>query len=140
MRDQDEQTSLETFTITAGEPPYRIEGRVIVCGRDVVVVVGGGTKYHTGAVAAAISLPSLKDPAKNTTTASTLSIPGHKEDQIAREAALRLARTLETTVTVAVGIHVDDASPDEIRLMVGNFSALINEIMKRLEDQASEKR
>lgn len=132
MGGQGEQTSLETFTITAGDPPYRIEGRVIVCGRDVVVVVGGGTKYHTGAVAAAISLPSLKDPAKQTTTASTLSMPGHKEDQIAREAALKLAKALDTTVTVAVGIHVDDASPDQIALMVENYHLLIDQALQTL--------
>jgi hypothetical protein len=104
------------FQTQAGD--YELHAHVVFCGQDVAVVVGGGTRPHVGAVGVAVSHPSLKDPSVHTTTPSVITIPGHKETQIALDAANQLARALDTTVVVSVGIHVDDAPPELIGTLV----------------------
>jgi hypothetical protein len=108
-----------------GDPPYQIHAHVIINGSDLTLVIGGGTHYHTGAVAVAWSHPSIKDPQKLTSTASLISLTGHKEDLIARKAALKLSKTLHTTVTVISGLHIDDASPQDIDILIDNHDQLI---------------
>ena len=98
----------------------------------MVLVVGGGTRPHIGSVAVAISHASLKDPNKLTASASVIAVPGHKEDQLAREAALKLSRMLKTTVAVSVGLHVDNATPQEIELLVNNFNQLVDQVATEL--------
>ena len=118
------------FEARAGD--YRLHAHVIFCGIDIVVVAGGGTHPHIGAVGVAITHPSLKDPSVSTSTPSVLTIPGHKEDQIARDAARQLSRSLNTTVVVSVGIHVDNASPALINTLVTGFQQLVDDIEARL--------
>jgi predicted flavoprotein YhiN len=72
-----------TFETQAGD--YTLHAQVMFCGQDVIVAVGGGTRPHVGAVGVAISHPGLKDASVHTTTPSVLTVPGHKETQIAQE-------------------------------------------------------
>jgi hypothetical protein len=51
---------------------------------------------------------------------------GHKEDLLARDAALRLASQLNTTVLVSVGLHLDHATPDDINRLQTNFEQLLD--------------
>lgn len=118
----------KTSTFQEGEGKYQLQATITTCGNDVVVVIVGGTRPHIGAVSLAISHPRLKDPRKTSATASVISVPGHKEDQLAREAALRLSGSLKTTVVMCVGIHIDDAATDEIDLLTINFTELINDV------------
>jgi hypothetical protein len=62
-----------------------------------------------------------------------VTVPGHKEDQLVRETALTLARALRTTVTVSVGIHIDDASADDIALLVATTRTLTEQMAVHLE-------
>jgi hypothetical protein len=123
---------IRVLEYVAGEGDYRIDARVALCGRDVTVTVGGGTRPHVGAVGVAISQPSLKDPSRHSVTSSVISVPGHKEDEIVRSAALQLSRALDATVVVSAGLHVDDATPVEIQTLVANFNHLIDLIQADL--------
>jgi hypothetical protein len=51
---------------------------------------------------------------------------GHKEDLLARDAALRLASQLNTAVLVSVGLHLDNATPDDINRLQTNFEQLLD--------------
>lgn len=133
-----DSTTLSTQTYSFGEKPFRVEACVAECGRDLVVICGGGTRYHTGAVAVATVNPKIKNSTLLEATATTVGIPGHKEDQIAREAALRLSKKYQVTTTLAVGIHVDDASSKEIDILVSNFYNLIDTIIERFRPATSE--
>ncbi len=119
---------LKIINFNYGRGDFQIEAVVVSCGYDLVVTVGGGTHLHTGAVAVAALHPSLKDPNRLTATASIIAFAGHKEDQIARAAAIRLANALGTNVTVCAGLHIDDASQEEIDRLVNNFNALIERV------------
>lgn len=111
--------------VEAADGEARLEAACVSVGADLVVVVGGGARPHVGAAALAISLPSLKDPARPTESSSLLSVPGHKEEDLARAGALRLARALRRNVVVTVGIH-DDAIP---RARIGVYLELFERLV-----------
>lgn len=121
---------IENFS--TGKGKFQINACVTQCGDDTILIVGGGTQPHIGSVAVAISHPSIKNPENNDETASVLTVRGHKEDQIARSAALKLAKSTESTVSANIGIHIDDASKDDIEKLIDNFNQLIDQIEEYL--------
>lgn len=112
-----------------GTEPYYIYAQVILLGTDLAVMLGGGTAPHIGAVAVAQACESWVPGKIRTATASVLCVPGHKEDEFARNAANALATALNTTVTVSVGIHVDNANAQDIQTLSKNFDDLIEEVI-----------
>jgi gallate decarboxylase subunit D len=96
-------------------------GRIMVTltsvqmGEDLLVALHGGDRPHIGAVA--ISQPRFDVEGEPVTGACTsvITVYGHREDQLARDVAHRIARELGVTVTVACGIHIDKISPREIK-------------------------
>ena len=53
---------------------------------------------------------------------------GMSLDLLARKAALELARMLGDTVTVTVGLHIDNASAEAIAMLEANFQELLRQI------------
>lgn len=113
--------------ITVGSQPYAVTAAVTLCGNDVVVAIGGGQTPHVGAAALALPRMSLKNDGIISATASVLCVMGHKEDMLTRDAALRMASKLNTTVLVSVGLHLDNATPEDIRQLQTNFAQLLDE-------------
>lgn len=107
----------------------RLEALCVSAGSDLVVVVGGGERPHVGAAALALSLPSLKDPSRLTHSSSLLAVPGHKEEDLARDGALRLSRALARNVVVTVGIHDDAIAKERIAAYVALFARLVDAIV-----------
>ncbi|MDD4722468.1 MAG: hypothetical protein PHR07_06960 [Acidaminococcaceae bacterium] len=123
-----------TTHIAEGKAPYIVEATVTRCGSDIVVNIGGGLIPHIGAVALATPRPSIKSDGNISATASVLCISGHKEDLLARDAALRLASKFKTTVLVSVGMHVDSATFEDIKQLKANFAALLLSVEIWLQD------
>lgn len=105
---------MQTVTLSEGDKPYTVTACVVLCGKDIAVVIGGGEASHIGAAALASPRPSLKNTAEISASASVLCRLGHKDDLPAREAALRLASKFNTNVAVTAGLHIDDADSDDI--------------------------
>lgn len=105
---------MRSVCIECGEWRYRVEATVVLCGRDISVCFGGGETQHIGAVALALPRPSLADPSTPSASASVLCVTGHKEDELAKAAALELATVFGCRVSITVGIHVDDATAYDI--------------------------
>jgi gallate decarboxylase subunit D len=124
-------TTLETrrCAVEDAASGARLEAVCVSCGRDLVVVVGGGAAYHVGATALALSLPSIQDPAHLTNSSYLAAVPGHKEEDLARDGSLRLSKALSRTVVVTVGIHEDGMSTDRIRRYVALFDRLVDAIV-----------
>ena len=118
---------MRSQTFTCGKAPYLVSAAAAFCGQDVVLIVGGGTVPHIGAIAVAMPRPSLSPGGRPSASASVICALGHKDDLPARDAALRLSSVLGVTVTVTVGLHVDDAAVQDIRLFQANFTQIIGE-------------
>lgn len=120
--------AIRQFAIELQGFDSKIEAVCVECGVDLIIVVGGGTRYHCGTVALTISMPSIKDPKKLTNSTYQVPVPGHKEEALAREGSLILSRALQRNVVMSVGIHVDNIAKDRIQYFVDQFYVLVDEI------------
>jgi hypothetical protein len=102
-------------------------------GRDLCVALSGGDRPHIGAVALSQARPSLHGDGSLSATTSVLALTGHKEDDLARALAARLAVGLDTTVCVSCGIHVDGIQGEELQAVGDLADELALELMHRLK-------
>jgi len=104
--------------LSYGEAPYDIHFEARLAGDDIFASVTGGTRPHVGAVALAEPSGAL----------SALTAEGHKDSVIAEMFAKKLCEKYGVNVCVSAGVHVDDASKDEIALLVENARTLLGMI------------
>ena len=123
------------FTIHTNEDEYNLSAHVRLIGDDILVAIWGGEKPHIGAVAAAQSSPSLKDPKVMSTTASVLCYSGHKEDELAKSAAKKLAAALDTKGVGTAGIHCDNISAGGIQKVIRNSEVLVTTVQERIQSE-----
>ena len=100
---------MKEYAATVAGRPLRL--RCVRMGEDFCLTLCGGEREHIGAVAVAQPRPSLADPARMSATASVIALPGHQEDMLARELALKVAASLNVAVCVACGIHLRQPAP-----------------------------
>lgn len=92
-------------------------GRLNVClrgeqiGDDWLILLTGGERPHLGASAIAWNR-------EGNVETRVLTVPGHREDELARVCAQTCCRVLGNTVQVSCGIHIDHADKREIRQLV----------------------
>lgn len=77
-----------------------------------------GGKKHIGAVA-------LSYPLKNKIKTKLLTVPGHRESELAVALAQKAAKVYQTTALAMVGIHLDKISQKEISTLLGLAMKLI---------------
>ncbi|PLY02385.1 MAG: hypothetical protein C0624_08695 [Desulfuromonas sp.] len=104
-------------------------------GDDLQVVIWGGERPHVGAVAVAEPRVSLSDPRRTTASSSVICLSGHKEDELARDAALRLAIVSRGAVAVTAGLHWDQLDADDIKNVLQLCDELIRDAENWLEAQ-----
>ena len=120
------------FRVRTQGGEYDIEAHVRRIGPDILVAVWGGERPHIGAVSIAQPRPSLRDHSMTSSTASVLCLLGHKEGELAKGLAEKLAAALNTNVVVTAGIHWDDLNPADIRKIVKNAEILPEMILAEL--------
>ena len=123
---------MEIIRAKTGNGKYLIESVAVYCGNDLHVVIGGGEEYHTGAVSVAVPGHVHQQENKRTATASVICIQGHKEDDFAQYASKLLAKELDCVVTVGVGIHIDQASGQDLIILEKNFKQLIENLLEQI--------
>jgi hypothetical protein len=126
------------FSVATHKEAYNIEALVKGIGEDILVAVWGGERPHIGAVAIAQPRPSLRDKRRISATASVFCFLGHKDDQVAKEAAERMSSALNSNVVVAAGIHWDDLDEAGITCVMENSRELIEMIIERIGKEGSE--
>ena len=107
-------------------------GFALVCdvqkmGDDCLVSLRGGDKAHIGSTAMAVPRPSLTGVGRSATV-STLNRVGHKDDFLANPIAHEVAARLDCAVTCVAGVHVDDATPEQIAAI----QAAVPEVIDRI--------
>ena len=123
-----DEMTVRRFELAVAESAYRIEAVCVEAGADLVVVIGGGERYHVGALGLTITLPSIKDEEKLTHSTYQIPVPGHKEEALAREGSRELVRLLNRNVVLSVGIHEDDLTQEGIQQYMDAFNALVDMI------------
>lgn len=129
---------MKLIAVGHGEAPHRVEAAIVICGPDFAVAFGGGQAQHIGAVALGIPRPSLADSSAPSASVSVLCVTGHKEDELVRAAALELSAEFGCRVNVAAGLHVDNASAEDIRSLSENYIAVLAEVKRRISSEMGE--
>jgi len=101
-------------------------------GRDLVLTVTGGNA-HVGAVA----VHSAGGGTRGESHTAVTVVPGHKEGPLAKEGAARLATTMDCTCVALVGIHIEQATPEEIEKIVANTQRGLARLMSALRKDDS---
>jgi len=109
--------------------PYQVVISAVPIGDDLVVLVWGGEKPHVGAVAVGVPRPSLENSEITSATTSVYALVGHKEDDLARMMAQKIASTLKRNVILTAGIHVDNISADGIEVIETNCRKVLESLI-----------
>ncbi|MGI6553086.1 MAG: hypothetical protein ACOX37_08720 [Bacillota bacterium] len=119
------------FRVSREAGRIQLQAMVLPSAEGLTVAIYGGDKPHVGAVALAVPRPSLMDPAKTSATVSVLTLIGHKDDEIAKPAAEKLAKELEQPVALVAGVHLDNPSQTEIDTVISLAGEIVDEIVLR---------
>ncbi|MGA8942782.1 MAG: hypothetical protein WB502_08730 [Thermoactinomyces sp.] len=119
----------EYHIITGQKCRDRIELRALACGTDYSVTICGGTRYHVGAIALGCFEPGVE------ATVRVTGVPGHRDEEVAKWAAGYLATELKCNVSVSAGIHIDNASREEINVLVTNCRKACKALVKEVAEK-----
>jgi len=105
--------------------PYNITFTKAQLGRDYLFTITGGESMsgaHIGAVAVAFWQGEE-------VLVKCSELPSHKEGELARETALLAAKQLKCTCTVVCGIHIDNATHEQIAEIVEYVRSGFNNLL-----------
>ena len=103
-------------------------------GNDFNISIYGGDIPHIGAVALGVPVTLPHNINKITSTASLLTVPGHKEDILAINCAKLLSKKLNTTVTICCGIHIKNIQSKDITNIITTVNNLIDDLIHKLNN------
>jgi hypothetical protein len=127
---------MKKFELSTSGGKYPIHSISILLGEDLLTCLWGGTKPHIGAIALALPRPSSADPTVTSSTASVLTMLGHKEDMMVKAVAELLSSRLNKNVVVTAGIHWDHLNETAIREIEDNCALLADMIGDQAEREA----
>lgn len=113
---------MRQVTVERGSGRHRVVLTATVTGKGIICALVGGEEPHLGAVVLSVPRPSLDDPGRISCTSSTLPLVGHKDDEAARPLAEMLARSTGCPVSVAAGLHINNAGAEDIETLKKNAS------------------
>ncbi|NLJ79832.1 MAG: hypothetical protein GX335_02280 [Firmicutes bacterium] len=117
------------YKITAGIGKHGVEARVFPTKEGIILHLLGGEKPHIGAVVISIPRKSLSGDGSISCTTSTLPFVGHKDDVALKPITEKLAILTEQRVVGISGIHVKDASKEDISILLNNVNVLTGQIL-----------
>jgi len=101
--------------ITSGEGKYKVFIKEIRNGNDLIYILGGGERSHIGGIV-------ICQPGKKT---KSTRIEGHYDDIVLSPIAEAACKKYKTKVVAVGGVHVDNATKEEIDILVKNCKELI---------------
>ncbi len=102
-------------TYRAGRGRYEVWMRKHKVGDDLIYVLGGGERPHVGGVV-------VRRPGEE---AEVVKLEGHRDHEVLEPIARAACERYGRTVVAVGGIHIDDASKDEIDIIVANCKELM---------------
>jgi len=120
---------IKTMDLMSDKPGLQIR-MLATCTIDgVVIQLLGGDRPHIGATVITHPRPSLAGGAG--TSCNSIVIPelSHKEDQLAKPLAEKITTALNCTVVLVAGIHVDQASTEEIENIIKTCYQLVDKFI-----------
>jgi hypothetical protein len=104
--------------LTSGKGKYKVWLEEKKLGDNIIYILGGGEKSHIGGVV-------ICEPGKK---AQAVRLEGHFDDIVLKPIAEAACKKYKTKVVAVGGVHVDNATKEEIDLLVENCRAFIKKL------------
>ena len=104
--------------ITSGEGKYKVFLEKHELDNDLIYILGGGERSHIGSVV-------ICEPGKN---AHIIRLSGHDDDIVLKPIAEKACKKYKNKTVALGGIHIDQATKQEIDLLVKNCAKLVEKI------------
>lgn len=117
---------------TIGRISLELSADVTDHGVDILVV--GGDRPHIGGVVLSVPRASLKGSGIACDT-WVVPVPGHKDAIVAQTIGEAVCKCVDSPVVVSAGIHVDEATGDEIGAIEAACLRLAEALCRSLENQ-----
>lgn len=130
----------DIITFSKGSDSCQVCINCLEIGSDLLVAVEGGQKPHVGAIAVAIPRPSLSDAQKVSSSVSIFTLTAHKEDELARAMAGKIASSLNRVTVLTAGIHVEQISEDMIKIIEANAMGALESMLHYFRQGAKGKK
>jgi hypothetical protein len=104
--------------ITSGRGKYKVWLQRHQIGDDLVFFLGGGQRAHVGGVV-------IAEPRKKV---KTVRLTGHYDDIVLKPIAEAACKKYKRKVVAVGGVHVNNATKEEIAILVENCKKLIKKI------------
>ena len=101
--------------ITSGEGKYKVFLEKKKIDDDLMYIIGGGERSHIGGVV-------ICEPNKES---QIIRLEGHYDDIVLKPIAEAACKKFKKTVAAIGGVHVDNASKEEIDILVKNCMELV---------------
>ena len=101
--------------ITSGERKYKVFLEKYILDDDLVYILGGGEKSHIGGIV--VCVPGKKP--------EIIKLVGHYDYMVLQPIAEKACKKYEKKVVAIGGVHVDNASKEEIDILVKNCKELL---------------
>lgn len=117
---------------STGEGRRTVELVVVDTGDGLVGILTGGEHRHVGGVVLASPRTSLTGSGQPSCDTYIVPVCGHLDVEVAREVAITLCANSGVAVTVTAGIHIDDATSEDLREIRESCRQLAEDCMKQL--------
>ena len=111
--------------VRVDDGPYSIVAQMVVMPRGITVTAVSPNYAHLGATAQAIPRPETG----GTATVSLLCVPCHRDEIPAHDIAAALATRFRVPCAASVGLHVERATENDLRLMMGSVRTLSDRLV-----------
>lgn len=121
---------MRTISKSYGSGKFRIRlDAFSTAGHGLTVVITGGESGHLGG--AALANPGIAVHGKILSHCDlwTLTVPGHKDAELAQKVAKTICTSTEEPTLVSAGIHVENASKEEIKLLCDNCMKAVDSFL-----------
>jgi len=108
--------------ISAGEGRYTVRLESYNVGKDMLIVITGGEEDHIGSATLIESKGHLQ----------TIIKKGHQDHVVSEKMANIIYDTIGKDLLVVCGIHIDDASKEEIDILVDNAQVCVKRFLSQL--------
>ncbi len=119
--------------ITQGVGKHIIQLEILTTNkRGITVFITGGDTPHVGAVALAVPSKNAAT-GENTCDINVITAYGHKDRFLAEKVADMICRKTGEITSVTAGVHVDDATKDDLKMLIDNTIAAATEFLTQYE-------
>lgn len=103
---------------------------LVKLGDGLVFCIGGGDETHIGAIS--VTVPYRQKDNEWSVSTSTITLPSHRDDVLTRIMTEKVAKATGKVVVAVGGVHLENATRNEIDEVVSNIEKLAERVAAEL--------